>query len=213
MTRTNKDNATQRTRQEEFWSGNFGDEYTTRNDGAHWIASNVAFFSRVLQSATGVKSVIEFGANRGLNLEALRLLLPDVALAAVEINDSAVNELRKFAGLTVHHQSVFDYISSEKYDLALIKGVLIHLNPDRLHDVYRTLYESCARYICTAEYYNPTPASVSYRGHEGVLFKRDFAGEVLSRFPDLTLRDYGFVYRGDPNFPQDDITWFLLEKK
>jgi spore coat polysaccharide biosynthesis protein SpsF len=25
--------------------------------------------------------------------------------------------------------------------------------------------------------------------------------------------DYGFAYRRDPNFPQDDITWFLLEKR
>ena len=25
-------------------------------------------------------------------------------------------------------------------------------------------------------------------------------------------RDYGFVYRNDPLFPQDDLTWFLLEK-
>jgi len=44
------------------------------------------------------------------------------------------------------------------------------------------------------------------------LFKRDFAGEMLERFADLKLLDYGFVYRRDPNFPQDDITWFLLEK-
>jgi spore coat polysaccharide biosynthesis protein SpsF len=27
------------------------------------------------------------------------------------------------------------------------------------------------------------------------------------------LVDYGFAYHRDPNFPQDDITWFLLEKR
>ena len=27
------------------------------------------------------------------------------------------------------------------------------------------------------------------------------------------LVDYGFAYRHDPNFPQDDITWFLMEKR
>jgi spore coat polysaccharide biosynthesis protein SpsF len=26
------------------------------------------------------------------------------------------------------------------------------------------------------------------------------------------LVDYGFAYHRDPAFPQDDITWFLLEK-
>jgi len=28
----------------------------------------------------------------------------------------------------------------------------------------------------------------------------------------MQLVDYGFAYRRDPNFPQDDITWFLMEK-
>jgi hypothetical protein len=34
---------------------------------------------------------------------------------------------------------------------------------------------------------------------------------MLDRFPDLSLVEYGFVYHRDP-FPQDDLTWFLLEK-
>jgi len=73
-------------------------------------------------------------------------------------------------------------------------------------------HRACNRYICLAEYYNPTPMEVPYRGHSGRLYKRDFAGEMLERFPDLSLVDYGFVYHRDPNFPLDDITWFLLEK-
>ena len=39
------------------------------------------------------------------------------------------------------------------------------------------------------------------------------AGEILDRYPSLQLVDYGFAYRRDPNFPQDDITWFLMEKR
>jgi hypothetical protein len=45
------------------------------------------------------------------------------------------------------------------------------------------------------------------------LYKRDFAGEMLDRYPDLQLVDYGFSYHRDQNFPQDDANWFLLEKK
>jgi pseudaminic acid biosynthesis-associated methylase len=71
---------------------------------------------------------------------------------------------------------------------------------------------SSKKYICIAEYYNRTPVSINYRGHDERLYKRDFVGEVLDKFPSLTLVDYGFVYHRDPNFPQDDITWFLLEK-
>ena len=64
--------------------------------------------------------------------------------------------------------------------------------------------------IC--EYYNPTPVTVPYRGASERLFKRDFAGELMDRF-DLALVDYGFVYHRDSHFPQDDLTWFLLEKR
>jgi spore coat polysaccharide biosynthesis protein SpsF len=79
--------------------------------------------------------------------------------------------------------------------------------------VYDLLYQASNRYICLAEYYNPSPVEVTYRGHTGKLFKRDFAGELRQRFGDLQLVDYGFVYHGDPNFPQDDLTWFLFAKK
>jgi spore coat polysaccharide biosynthesis protein SpsF len=90
--------------------------------------------------------------------------------------------------------------------------VLIHINPDSLPGVYDRLYRSSKRYICVAEYYNPSPVQVLYRGFTEKLFKRDFAGEMLDRFPDLRLVDYAFAYHRDPNFGQDDITWFLLEK-
>ena len=95
----------------------------------------------------------------------------------------------------------------------LSKGVLIHLAPELLPTAYAQLYALSQRYILIAEYYNPAPVEVSYRGNSGKLFKRDFAGEMLDRYADLHLLDYGFVYHRDPQFPADDITWFLLEKR
>jgi pseudaminic acid biosynthesis-associated methylase len=94
----------------------------------------------------------------------------------------------------------------------MIKGVLIHINPDMLESVYAKLYDSSNKYILIAEYYNPTPVSISYRGHNDRLFKRDFAGEMLDKYNDLRLTDYGFLYHRDNYFLQDDINWFLLEK-
>jgi hypothetical protein len=55
--------------------------------------------------------------------------------------------------------------------------------------------------------------AIDYRGHRERLFKRDFAGDILDRHGDLHLVDYGFVYHRDPNYPKDDLTWFLLEKR
>jgi pseudaminic acid biosynthesis-associated methylase len=200
------------TEQEAFWAGRFGDEYVARNRSTRLQASNVAFFSKILSKTAGVSSLLEFGANVGMNLHAIRTLLPEVELAAIEINQDAAAELGTFERMTVYPQSILDFSPARTWDLVLIKGVLIHINPDSLRAVYDRLYRSSCRYICVAEYYNPSPVEVLYRGHAGKLFKRDFAGELLDAYADLRLVDYGFAYRRDPNFPQDDITWFLLEK-
>lgn len=200
------------TEQEKFWAGAFGDEYIGRNQGKEVAAANLAFFSRILERTQSVRSAIEFGANIGLNLEALRALIPGIALSAIEINQKAVEELGKLGGINIYPQSILDFQPDSPRDLALIKGVLIHIDPTRLAQVYDLLYRASNRYICIAEYYNPSPVEVPYRGNREKLFKRDFAGEMLDRFPDLRLVDYAFAYHRDVNFPQDDITWFLLEK-
>ncbi len=201
------------TEQEQFWATDFGNEYVNRNKGAHIIASNLALFAKILARTQSVNSVIEFGANIGLNLSALNLLLPQAQLAAIEINQAAVTELQaNLPQVQLHHQSILDFVPAQQFDLVLIKGVLIHINPDKLPQVYDLLYQSSQQYLCISEYYNPTPVAIPYRGHEDKLFKRDFAGEMLDRYPDLQLVDYGFNYHRDLHFPQDDTTWFLLKK-
>ena len=201
-----------KTEQEQFWAGSFGDDYSQRNQGVNWVASNSVLFEKIFAQTQSVESVIEFGSNVGLNLSAIKALFPKVKLSAVEINEKAVRELEKLENIKIHQQSILDFAEDAQWDFVLIKGVLIHINPDSLSKVYEVLHKASARYICIAEYYNPSPVEVSYRGHEGKLFKRDFAGEMLDKFKDVRLVDYGFVYHRDP-FPQDDITWFLLEKK
>lgn len=205
-----------RTEQESFWAGEWGDGYADRNQGERLVASNTAFFAKVLARATAVTSVLELGANTGLNLMALRRLLPLSQLSALEINQNAVARLQALAGLIgnirIYPQSIFDFTPNQTYDLVLLKRVLIRLAPEMLPATYDLIYRASGRYICLAEYFNTHPVELPYRGHTGQLFKRDFAGELLDTYPDLRLVDYGFAYRRDPQFPQDDITWFLLEK-
>ena len=198
--------------QEQFWAGDFGDEYTGRNAGAMLIASNIALFTKILCHTQKIESIIEFGANRGLNLIALRALLPAAKLSAVEINKTAVAALETLNLERIYPQSILDYNDPTLRDLVLDKGVLIHIAPELLPQVYEIYYRSSKRYICLCEYYNPIPVEVTYRGHQNRLFKRDFAGEMLDKHPDLRLVDYGFVYHRDNNNPQDDVNWFLLEK-
>jgi pseudaminic acid biosynthesis-associated methylase len=201
-----------KTEQEEFWAGSFGEEYIKRNQGNELLAANLALFTKMLKAANP-SSIIEFGANIGMNLRALEALLPNANLSAIEINKMACKQLQTdLPNTTVFNQSILEFEPKGNYELALIKGVLIHINPAELPKVYQKLYDTSSRYILVAEYYNPSPVEINYRGHSGRLFKRDFAGEMLNTFEDLRLLDYGFQYHKDPVFPADDITWFLMEK-
>lgn len=197
--------------QQSFWTGDFGNEYIARNRDQAGLANNTNLFAKILGRTSNVNTVLEFGANIGMNLIALKTLLPKAKLSGIEINKAAFEELNKIPDVIAYHSSIENFEPSQNVDLTFSKTVLIHINPQSLNIVYEKLYSCSNRYVLLVEYYNPTPIEVQYRGHTGKLFKRDFAGEMLVQYPDLRLIDYGFVYHRD-NFYQDDVTWFLMEK-
>lgn len=202
------------TEQEAFWAGTFGDEYIQRNRSQEYLAANLNFFSKALKQVGKPSSILEFGANIGMNLRAIKLLFPNIEASGIELNETAASQLSEFLGAdNVFNGSIFDYPVTKSFDVSLIKGVLIHIHPEMLPLVYEKLYNASHKYILVCEYYNPSPVSIPYRGHSDRLFKRDFAGEMLDTYSDLRLVDYGFAYKRDTSFPQDDITWFLMEKK
>lgn len=200
-----------RTEQEEFWAGSFGDDYIGRNSSDSLLMSKVALWSQMLRAANGIDSVLELGCNIGLNLVALRRLNPHISVNGVEINETAAEQARKNTDSPILCGSIIDEVNCDDVDLTFTAGVLIHINPDALESVYSNLYTKSRRYVLVAEYYNPSPVAIPYRGHNDRLFKRDFAGDLMDRFK-MKLVDYGFTYKRDNWAPQDDITWFLLEK-
>ncbi len=205
-------NTKHNTPQEEFWAGEFGNDYVSRNESAGLLASNIALFADIFSSVDLIpSSFLELGANIGMNIRALQELTTGADFTGIEINHQACQVLAQ-TGCAVLESSILDAVINEKFDFVFSKGVLIHLLPEDLHLTYKRMHSWSNRFILIAEYYNPNPVTISYRGNDNRLFKRDFAGEFLDLFPDVTLRDYGFAYhRG--TYPQDDITWFLLEKR
>lgn len=201
------------TEQEHFWAGEFGDQYIGRNPEDFEFGSRASLFTKILARTEGVNSLLELGANIGNNLKVLQHIRPQAEYAAVEINAKAVEALRAWGRAEVHHQSILEFTPQRQWDLAFVSGVLIHMKPEVLPQVYERLYQASRRYVALVEYYNPSPVEIPYRGHGGRLFKRDFAGEMLESFAGLRLLDYGFVYHRDPNFPLDDLTWFVMEKR
>ena len=51
------------TQQENFWAGEFGDEYILRSQGKEILNSNIDFFERALKKTNNIKTCIEFGSN------------------------------------------------------------------------------------------------------------------------------------------------------
>lgn len=199
--------------QEEFWAGEFGDAYVDRNRDQQLLEANIHLFDRVFAGRVPPSSVLELGANIGMNLRAMRSLWPGQDQYAVEINQKACEQLAELlCSKHVVCGPIHGHTPQRSFELVLTKGVLIHLAPEQLADVYGMIAQTAERYVLICEYYNPTPQEIPYRGHQGKLFRRDFAGEFLDAHPSWQVADYGFVWRRDPVAPQDDITWFLLER-
>jgi len=201
-----------KTEQEIFWATDFGNQYLGRNEGEALIASNIALFSKILRTAPLVRSVAELGCNMGLNLMALNRINKNFDIQGYEINELAAKVASDQEIASIVNTTITEPLASErKFDLTFTKLVLIHINPEKLETVYENLYALSNRYIMICEYYNPYPVNVEYRGHQNRLFKRDFAGDLISKY-NLRLLDYGFNYHRDPYFTNDDATWFLMEK-
>lgn len=203
-------------RQLEAWRGEFGDEYRDRNvaDKA-MIAARTDMWKRILQPLADdpPKSILEVGANIGFNLRALGALTT-ARLKALEPNAGARKRLVDDGVVSADdvHDGAANNITLEDgaMDMVFTSGVLIHIAPDDLASSCAEMYRISSRYIVCAEYFADTPQEVRYREHDGLLFKRDFGGFWMDRFPDLQLVDYGFFWRRATGL--DNLTWWLFCK-
>lgn len=203
-----------KTEQEKFWAGEFGRDYIERNTlTPEQYAASTYLWAKILGSmSTSPCSILELGSNIGNNLHVLNDLVPNARLGAVEINPVAADAVRSWGKAEVFEASILEFSPGESWEMVFTCGVLIHINPDALSAVYDLIYKASSKYICMSEYYSPRPDEVSYRGHSERMYRRDFAGEIMDKYPDLKLVSYGFAYHRDPLFPLGDLTWFLMEK-
>jgi pseudaminic acid biosynthesis-associated methylase len=204
--------------QEQFWQGQFGDDYTARN--VNLVENNYQMFRTIFNWVWGkdeylfyddIKSIIEFGAGSGQNIQALQRIFPDAKFDVVEINKKAcekLKELNSWCGIIENSILNFD-INFYKYDLVLSKGLLIHIAPENIEKAFDVLYNASNKYILLAEYYSPARREILYRGEHNKLWAFDFIKPILDR--GCKILDYGFVSRYD-KYPQDDLTFALFKK-
>lgn len=155
-------------KQEQAWSGEFGDEYLKRNR-VDW-RKRIKLWDHIMYM-TGARSVLEFGCNAGWNLSAIKRTHPDVVLRGIEINQDAAYQA-SCAGLWVNH--TMDLADSA--DLVFTAGVLIHIPDEKLIETMESIIENSFEYVLAIEYDSHTGAveEVNYRGNDGMLWRRDY---------------------------------------
>lgn len=195
-------------RLEALWAGEFGDDYVERNRAA---GDARAEFWQKLLAEFPVQNSLEVGCNLGANLRWLAAFLPPGRVFGVDVNPTALRELRKAfpdanAVLAPGRNLPF---RDQWFDLTFTAGVLIHQPDATLPLVMNELVRCSRRFVLCAEYYSEKPVEVPYRGQSGALFKRDYGGLYRELFPELRLCKQGFLGK-DQGW--DDVTYWVFEK-
>jgi pseudaminic acid biosynthesis-associated methylase len=198
------------------WRGEFGASYIERNRADQSaVRQRALMWGRFLWPMAPYlpKSILEVGCNVGINLRALERLV-DAELYAIEPNAAAREAV--ISDGVLPSERIFDADAGNlpfedgAMELTFTTGVLIHVPPDELPGAIDELYRVSSRFILMSEYFADQPEEKAYRGHEGLLFKRDFGKLMLERHPDLTIVDYGFLWREACG--ADNGNWWLFRK-
>jgi pseudaminic acid biosynthesis-associated methylase len=196
-------------RLEALWAGEFGDDYIERNIDSY--NARGPFWQTIL-AETEATSVCEVGCNIGGNLQWLCPPLPGSKVCGVDINRKALDLVRqRVPGVRAFESPARALPFPDRaIDLVFTAGVLIHQPEESLPGVMSEMVRVASRFVLCAEYADDHTVEVSYRGHEGALFRRDYGALFLERFPtELALVKTGFLAK-DQGF--DDTTWWLFSR-
>lgn len=191
------------------WQGEFGEAYTDRN-AVDWRVRLPAF--RQMLGGLPIRRVLEVGCNRAHNLVAIAELLKDAsALVGLEPNRYALKLARQASReIGVLQGQVFDLPFQDGYfDLVFTSGVLIHIALPDLPKALAEIHRASARFILAIEYFAEQEMGILYRGHNDLLWKRNFLKHYRAQFPDLSLLRHGYW---DRDHAFDRTHWWLLEK-
>lgn len=182
------------------WRGSFCHEYIKRNQSDK---GRMEMWSKILNSIKP-KSILEVGANIGLNLDIINNLI-DADLIGLEPNDKARKQI---AFNTLKGTADKIPLEDNAVELAFTCGVLIHIPPDDLEKACNEIYRVSSRYIVCIEYFSDKLVEIPYQGYNDMLWKQDF-GKFWMNY-GLSLIDYGFFWK--PATGLDNLTFWIFEK-
>lgn len=187
-----------KTQQIDFWSGDFGKEYTDRNTrhqnewdsfylnnfGITKIQMNESFLANMSKDI----KILEVGTNTGMQLGGL-LRSGFKNLYGIELQQYAVEKAKEYTKeINLIQGSGFDIPYKDNYfDVVVTNGVLIHIAPKDLPIIMTEMYRCSKKYIWGFEYFAEKETDINYRGNSGFLWKMDYAKKFMELFPDLKL--------------------------
>lgn len=204
------------TEQITFWKGDFGDEYTSRNDfeldsfyQKEWGVTRTELNEEFLSEISKNKLILEVGCNRGMQLNFLQKSEFN-NLWGVEINQKALQIAKDNKSLNLVEASGFDLPFKDNYfEVVFTSGVLIHISPDDLPKIMDELYRTTKKYIWCFEYFSEECAEIKYREEKNKLWKNNFLKLFLKRYPTLKIvKQRKIKYLNNDNVDM----MFLLEK-
>jgi pseudaminic acid biosynthesis-associated methylase len=192
------------------WSTEFGREYTNRNV-IDWHTRLPAF--RTMLSGLPIQRALEVGCNRGHNLLALSELLGEQGeVVGVEPNAYAVEIARQSSSkVAVLRGNITELpFRTGYFDLVFTVGVLIHVPLESLQAAILELARASSRYLLAAEYFAEQETTISYRGSNELLWKRNFPGYFQGLLPGINLSRSGYLA---PEEGFDRVHWWLFEQQ
>lgn len=195
-------------RLEALWAGEFGDAYVERNRA---LDERRGAFWETLIRRNGIASVLEIGCGQGGNLAPIASVLDPSHVWGVDVNAAALERARSNAPGINAVASPARYLPFRDrfVDLVFTIGVLIHQPDATLPLVMAEIVRCAGRYVLWGEYHAATTEEVPYRGERGALYRRDYGSIYASLFPELRVREEGFL---GPESGFDRVTWQILER-
>jgi len=191
------------------WQSEFGNDYTDRNQ-VDWSIRLNAW--KTMLAGLSLNHVVEVGPNRGHNLRCLHEIgAVSGNLVGVEPNQTAIQYARAhYPQAAFLEGNAFSLPFVDGYaDLVFTAGVLIHISRDDLPRALAEMHRVSSKYVLSIEYFAEEETTIPYRGHDNLLWKRDFKAHYLNQFPDLTVINEGY-WESDNGF--DRATWWLFAK-
>jgi pseudaminic acid biosynthesis-associated methylase len=210
--------------QENFWSGEFGKNYTDRNTRYNeelnkiyqtWYGTpRTKMNEEFLGSLPKDTRILEVGCNTGMQLANLKDM-GFSSLYGIELQDYAVQKAKEYTqGINIIQGSAFDIpFKDQFFDLVFTSGVLIHIAPENLPKVFSEMYRCTRKYIWGFEYYAEKTTSINYRGNEGFLWKANYGKLFREQFTDMALvKEAQYPYITEAEKGNVDFM-YLLNKK